>query len=303
MPTEFHLFSALPTKLRQQIWSLAIRPKEPGVHIFRVYGTSWDHQSPKAVHFSYSKDRFRELDCDELGLAVPLAQEAPANKPSAKSVSTYMIDAGLWTACHESMTMIRKAFPRPRSIECSKVRVPEPVRGYCISGSASLYFTINPAHDLLILRPDSTDLNLEGIGQDLSYRLSHIGIEYESDWGQQRFDERYDKGECPAFHQILTLFESCTWQGIYLVDYNLKRKANAPPYDGLCFYARDRRLIQVDMRGEDILNKWEYIEPARCIEKSSFAFALWLDAHYDRVRQNKSEALPTSVHLLGWDTY
>ncbi|KAG4258779.1 hypothetical protein FPRO04_12139 [Fusarium proliferatum] len=266
MPTEFHLFSALPTKLRQQIWSLAIRPKEPGVHIFRVYGTFWDHQSPKAVHFSYSKDRFRELNCDELGLAVPLAHEAPTNKPSAKSVSTYMIDAGLWTACHESMTMMRKAFPRPRSIECGKVRVPEPVMGYYISGSAPLYFTINPAHDLLILRPDSMGLNLEDIDQALSYRIS------------------------------------CTSQGIWLVDYNLKRKANAPPSDGLCFYARDRRLIQVDIWGDGLLKHWEYIEPVPNIERSSFAFALEPDVktqnpYHEAVRQEKSEAFPTSKYV------
>ncbi|KAI1045013.1 hypothetical protein LB505_013344 [Fusarium chuoi] len=303
MPTEFHLFSALPTELRHEIWSLAIRPKEPGVHVFRVYDNYWVRQSAEAVQFSYNKDRFRDRGCEELGLAVPLAHEGPANKPSATSVSTYMIDAGLWTACHESMTMMRKAFPRPRSIERGKVRTLEPVMGHYISGSAPLYLTINPAHDLLILRPDSTDLSLEGIDQDLSYRLSHIGIEYESDWGQQRFDEHHNQGECPAFSQISTLFERCTWQGIWLVDYNLKRKANAPPHDGLCFYARDRRLIQVDIWGDGLLNHWEYIEPVPDIEKSSFAFALELDAYYERVRQEKSEALPTSVHLLGWDTY
>ncbi|KAF5705128.1 hypothetical protein FGLOB1_8159 [Fusarium globosum] len=200
MPTEFHLFSALPTKLRQQIWSLAIRPKEPGVHIFRVY-----------------------------------------------------------------------AFPRPRSIECGQVRVPEPVMGYYISGSAPLYFT-NPAHDLLILRPDSLGLNLEDIDQALSYRIS------------------------------------CTSQGIWLVDYNLKRKANAPPSDGLCFHARDRRLIQVDIWGDGLLKHWEYIEPVPNIERSSFAFALEPDVktqnpYHEAVRQEKSEAFPTSVHLLGWDTY
>ncbi|KLP12561.1 uncharacterized protein LW94_10297 [Fusarium fujikuroi] len=308
MPTEFHLFSALPTKLRQQIWSLAIRPKEPGVHIFRVYGTSWDHQSPKAVQFSYSKDRFRELNCDELGLAVPLAHEAPANKPSAKSVSTYMIDAGLCIACHESMTMMRKAFTRPRSVECGKVRVPEPVMGYYISGSAPLYFTINPAHGLLILRPDSMSLNLEDIDQALSYRISYVGIEYESDWGPQLFEMHYNNGECPALNQISTLFQSCTSQGIWLVDYNLKGKANAPPSEGLCFYARDRRLIQVDIWGDGLLKHWEYIEPVPDIERSSFAFALGLDVrtqnpYHEAVRQEKSEAFPTSVHLLGWDTY
>ncbi|KAF4495331.1 hypothetical protein FAGAP_8536 [Fusarium agapanthi] len=307
MPTEFHLFSALPTELRQEIWNLAIRPKEPGVHIFQVYGTYWDHLTPEAIRFSHHKVRLRGRDRDELGLAVPLPHEGSAcvNKPSAKSVSTYMIDAGLWTACHESMTMMRKAFPRPRSIECGKVRVPKPVMGYYISGGAPFYFTINPAHDLLILRPNSTDFSLEDSDQALSYFISHIGIEYESDWGPQLYEENHNDGECLAFDQILTLFESWIPRLPWLVDYNLKRKASAPPYDGICFYAGDRRLIQVDIWDEDARNHWDCIEPVpdEDFEKSSFEFAIQLHAYYEVMRQEKSEALLSDVRLLGWDTY
>jgi hypothetical protein len=42
MPTGFHLFSALPTELRLEIWKLAIavRPKPAGVRIFRVFDAS-----------------------------------------------------------------------------------------------------------------------------------------------------------------------------------------------------------------------------------------------------------------------
>ncbi|KAF5986403.1 hypothetical protein FBULB1_2466 [Fusarium bulbicola] len=251
MATEFHLFSALPTELRQEIWNLAIRPKEPGVHIFRVYGNHWDHQAPEAVRLSYHEDQFRGW-----GLAVPLPHEdaACANKPSARSVSTYMIDMGLWTACRESMTMMRKAFPRPRSIKFGGLRIPEPVMCHYISGGAPLYSTIDTLEDLVILRSDSLGFQLEKNDCALSFHFWQIGIEYGSDWGSQLYEYNHHRGECLAFDELSNLSDHWNFQCQCLVDYNLKRKANAPPYDGLCFHAGNRRLIQVDFLDENDQN-------------------------------------------------
>ncbi|KAF5560025.1 hypothetical protein FNAPI_4424 [Fusarium napiforme] len=303
MATEFHLFSALPTELRHQIWNLAIRPKEPGVHVFRVYGDYWNHLAPEAVRFSYHKERFRGHDA--LGLAVPLPHEdsACADRPSAKSMSTYMIDMGLWTACHESMTMMRKAFPRPRSIKLGRYRFPEPVMCYYISGGAPLYFTINPVDDLLILRSGSSEFHLEKEEYALNFKVSQIGIEYESEWGPQLYEYNHDRGECLAFDELSNLFDAWHFSGLWLVDYNLKRKANAPPCEA-SFYAGDRRLIEVDFSNENDRNHWEYIEPVPDKdEKSSFAFAEQLHEYYKEMQERFEPVRQPSIYLLGWDNY
>ncbi|KAF5674279.1 hypothetical protein FCIRC_7817 [Fusarium circinatum] len=284
MATEFHLFSALPTELRHEIWNLAIHPKEPGVHIFRVYGNHWDHQAPEAVRFSYHTDRFPGW-----GLAVPLPHEdaACANKPSAKSVSTYMTDMGLWTACRESMAMMCKAFPRPRSIKFGRVCIPEPVMGYYISGGAPLYFTMNPLEDLLILRSDSSELYLEKNELALAFSSSQFGIEYEADWGRQLYEYNHDRGGCRVFDELSNLYDTWNFRCLLLVDYNLKRTADAPPYDDLCFNAGNRRLIRVDFLDEHDRNHWEYIEPVPDKDKkSSFAFAEQLHACFEEMQES-----------------
>ncbi|ENH75507.1 hypothetical protein FOC1_g10005481 [Fusarium oxysporum f. sp. cubense race 1] len=164
MPTEFSLFSGLPTELREEIWNLTIRPKYLGVHIFRVYNTNLDHENPpqEVIHFSRNKSCRRERH--ELDLAVPLAGKEleGTNDPSAKN-------------------------------------------------------------------------------------------------------------------------------------YNLKRKANTPPYRNGLFYAGDRKLIELDFLGEDSRNHWEYIEPVPDgdYEKSSFEFVEQLHAYYEEAREDGPEAFFT----------
>ncbi|KAH7240368.1 uncharacterized protein BKA55DRAFT_596931 [Fusarium redolens] len=232
MPTEFPLFSALPTELREDIWNLAIRPNYSGVHIFRVYGTFQDHQTlpQEAIHFSHNESPFRGRERDELGLAVPLPHKGldRANKPSAKSIST---------------SMMKKAFPTIKDTRHGKVYISKPVMGYYLSGGAPSYFTIKPMSDLFILRRDSLYFDLENIDQALSH-------------------------DCAAFHQIMDLCHNALWPCIWLVDYNLKRKANAPPYKSGCFYAGDRKLIVVDFLEEDSRDHWDYINATKRREKT-----------------------------------
>ncbi|KAF5716681.1 hypothetical protein FMUND_6208 [Fusarium mundagurra] len=199
---------------------------------------------------------------------------------------------------------MRKAFPRPRSIKFGKYRFPEPIMCYYISGGAPLYFTINPVEDLLILRSDNSEFHLEKDEYALSFHLSQIGIEYESDWGPQLYEYNHDRGECLAFDELSNPFDTWNFSCLWLVDYNLKRKANTPPCDGLCFYAGDRRLIQVDFLDENDRNHWEYIEPVPDKdEKSSFAFAEQLHAYYEEMQERHETVCQPSIGLLGWDSY
>ncbi|KAH7219918.1 hypothetical protein BKA60DRAFT_647354 [Fusarium oxysporum] len=235
MPTEFSLFSALPTELREEIWNLAIRPKRSGVHIFRVYSTYMDHEtSPEEViHFSANGASFYGHERCELSLAVPLPRKSldGANKDGARMTSSYMIDTGLWTACHESRSMMKKAFPTIKNTRHGKVYISKLVMCYYHSGGARFYFTMRPMSDLFILRPDSPYYHLYNVDDALGHKVLHVGIEYQSDWGPQFYDELQGDGECPAFDQIQGLqhnvFAPCIWR----VDHNLKRKANAPPHE------------------------------------------------------------------------
>ncbi|KAK2690730.1 hypothetical protein QWA68_010585 [Fusarium oxysporum] len=206
MPTKLSLFSGLPTELRKEIWNLTIRPKYLGVHIFRVYNTNMDHENPpqEVIHFSRNKSCRRERH--ELDLAVPLAGKEleGTNDPSAKSMSTYMIDTGLWNACHESKAMMIKAFPTIKNTRDSKDYL-KPEVGYYLSGGAPYYFTIKPMSDSFVLRPDSVYFDLEHIDPALSHGIWNVSIEYQSEWGQKNYDEGHNGGDCTAFQQIWQL--------------------------------------------------------------------------------------------------
>ncbi|KAF5244801.1 hypothetical protein FANTH_7625 [Fusarium anthophilum] len=198
---------------------------------------------------------------------------------------------------------MRKAFPRPRSIKFGRVCIPEPAMGYYISGGAPRYFTMNPLEDLLILRSDTSEFHLEKDECTLTFHVSQIGIEYEADWGQQLYVYNHDRGECLAFDELSNVFDTWNFHYLFLVDYNLKRKSNAPPHNGLCFNAGDRRLIKVDLLDKNDRNHWEYIEPVPDKdERSSFAFAKQLRAYYEEM-QDRHEVCTPSIGLLGWDKY
>ncbi|KAF6518048.1 hypothetical protein HZS61_002126 [Fusarium oxysporum f. sp. conglutinans] len=109
---------------------------------------------------------------------------------------------------------------------------------------------MRPMSDLFILRPDGPYYHLYNVDDALGHKVLHFGIEYQSDWGPQFYDELQGDGECPAFDQIQDLQHNVFAPCIWLVDYNLKRKANAPPHEGECFYADDRKLIAVDLLEE-----------------------------------------------------
>lgn len=191
MPTEFSLFSSLPTELREEIWNLAIRPKYLGVHIFRVYNTNLDHETPpqEVIHFSRNKCCRRERH--ELDLAVPLAGKEleGANDPSAKSMSAYMIDTGLWTACHESRVMVIKAFPTIKNTRDGKDYL-KPEVGYYLSGGAPYYFTIKPMSNPFVLRPDSVYFDLEQIDPALSHGIWKLSASNTSQNGDRKIMTR-----------------------------------------------------------------------------------------------------------------
>ncbi|KAF5592920.1 hypothetical protein FPCIR_5603 [Fusarium pseudocircinatum] len=240
MPTEFHLFSALPAELRQEIWdiAIAIRPKRRGVRVFRIFDAL---QEPSI--------RLKDIPGFHYGanfaLGLPLPEEdfVGVNGESISDISTHVYDPELWNTCYESRLMMKKAFV--------------PLKGYgygsmgCyLSGSAPLYVTITKRHhDLFIVRPDSLELAVDDIYYSFSDTDICLGIEYQEDWASQLYTKEQGRELC----QAAELLEDMGWTpeipGVFLVDYNLKLKADAssrrkrdPSWD---YYARDRRLVEV----------------------------------------------------------
>ncbi|VTT64960.1 unnamed protein product [Fusarium fujikuroi] len=89
--TTFTRFIELPRELRDQIWSLAIRDDHPGAHIFGQYVTG-----------SHGFQSWRGLSFDVAAPSWGRFFESLDENRSDENISTYLIDGGLWTACHES---------------------------------------------------------------------------------------------------------------------------------------------------------------------------------------------------------
>ncbi|KAH7240367.1 uncharacterized protein BKA55DRAFT_741373 [Fusarium redolens] len=312
MASAFHLFSALPTELRLQVWKDAIRPSRPGVQILRlrVPGSDDPVRPQDTIHFPRYPS-YRGLSRPNCCVAIPLWNKYLDGIDGGNdiNISTYPIDAGLWTACHESRLMMQKHFLQDPWHYPSWT-------GYYISGGAPLYITVRYNDDLVILQLDSLELKKWNDGtlgrlQD----LHDIGIEYRPEWGIDLYEEDEGGVEAPAFDKIWELGEylHCGTR-VWLIDHNLKRKVDAPLSDdkrnkefwttrNVSFYGADRKFSSTGLEkvGER-LTHWEYINPVADgdYRKSSLYFADQLQELYKELGE-WTDAPGLELGLLGWD--
>ena len=104
----FHHFRRLPVELRLLIWEFAVRPRGRGVHYFSIVDMR-----------KHSDNPLRQLavpdpaDEDEVTYAVsaPMVPSSPGGCSwTTRNCSVYLWDAGLWTACRESRSVLEKRF-------------------------------------------------------------------------------------------------------------------------------------------------------------------------------------------------
>ncbi|KAF5986402.1 hypothetical protein FBULB1_2465 [Fusarium bulbicola] len=301
MTTEFHLFSALPTELRQEIWSLAIsiRPRRSGVRVFRVFDPSQEpsiqpQDVPGFIHY-----------CSHpLALGTPLPDKdfVSVTGESINDISTQVHDPELWNTCQESRLMMKKAFVSLEAYGFDSM-------GYYLSGTAPFYVTLtDQGHSLFILRPDSLAFDLRRVYGAFSKTAWVFGLEYRPEWGSQLYAEEQGGEMCLAISQIAVLSGAMDVGCVYLVDYNLKLKADAPcrpkPGDLGCYYARDRELVEVHLDRENERDNWEYINPIPDgdYRKSSFRFAERMVADLEALGiEHQDWCYKTRIGLLGWD--
>ncbi|QGJ01141.1 hypothetical protein CEK26_002585 [Fusarium fujikuroi] len=109
----FERFSELPRELRDQIWSMAIRDDRPGVHIFGQYDET--KRCKTGGRFLRSGDMVSGT------WAEPSCRRYFGNLSEDRSdenISAYLIDGGLWTACHESRLIMDKRYEQSKRKHC-----------------------------------------------------------------------------------------------------------------------------------------------------------------------------------------
>ncbi|KAF5716682.1 hypothetical protein FMUND_6209 [Fusarium mundagurra] len=300
MATEFHLFSALPPELRQEIWdiAIAIRSKRPGVRVFRILDAL---QEPSVCledvpGFEYGAHF-------ALGIPLPDKDIVSVNGGSISDISTHIYHQALWNTCYESRLMMKKTFVPSKGYVYGSM-------GYYLSGSAPFYVTVTEqCHDLFILRPDSLEFRISDIYDSFSNTDIIFGIEYQEDWGSELYTEVQGGEICPAAELIKDIGSYMAPLAVFLVDYNLKLKADASrrrkPRDLYTrYYARDRRLVEVLFHEEREREQWEYINPIPHEEyhKSSFYFAKRICMAFEEmdISIHRGQYTPR-IGLLGWD--
>ncbi|KAF5244800.1 hypothetical protein FANTH_7624 [Fusarium anthophilum] len=310
MVSAFQLFSALPTELRLQIWKDAIRPRLPAAHFVRVRGSDVPDRPQNTILFKRDLRVDQQLSHSDCIAIQSWSRYLDGNDHGSDfDISAYLIDAGLWTACRESRLMMQESF-------LYREWHYGPWVGYHISGGAPLYITIR-SNDLVILQPDELSLGSfddETLGR--LHELEHIGIEYRPEWGMARYEEDEESEQAFGFADVLRFadvmrYAACVW----LIDHNLRRKVDAPPYvEGrttfrwvtrdVSFWAADRKFSSIDLenKNEDPLTHWEYINPVADgdYQKSSLHFADRMHKEY----VNKNIRMQTGgpqFGLLGWD--
>ncbi|KAM5347838.1 hypothetical protein ACJ41O_007662 [Fusarium nematophilum] len=312
MNRTFHQFGDLPLELRLQIWNLALRPTDPGAHVFRLFNCDKDHavkQSDEIVQidsFYYG----HRLASPRAGLprATAGAKETDRHSTTASwtedNPSAYLIDGGLWTACRESRLVMEshykskywddlrrqelRATDREGCRERREAMIPATAY-FSSQDSGSHHFTVFPHRDLFIFQPENLKtINWSMYTYDLAFGsparlfcgLQHIALEYDPEWGYQVERGGPPWNRIPIIEMLAeAAFDGYITDTMWFIDYSLKRKPTdegkqplKKGKEGRVFYAGDRRFVEVRDKGA-----WDYIQEAAdgtLFDSPSFIYAI-----------------------------
>ncbi|KAK2125140.1 hypothetical protein NOF04DRAFT_1348846 [Fusarium oxysporum II5] len=141
------------------------------------------------------------------------------------NISTYLTDAGLWTACHESRLTMQKHFLQDPWLS-------PPWTGYYISGGAPAYITIRYNDDLVILQLDSLEF------------------------------EKWDDETTVNLGTRVWLIDHNLRQKVDAPPCYEKRDGYFWELQNVSFYGADRKFSSTGLeKGGERLAHWEYINP------------------------------------------
>ncbi|KAH7152764.1 hypothetical protein EDB81DRAFT_945720 [Dactylonectria macrodidyma] len=281
MHDEFHRFLELPWELREDIWRLAIRPAYPGVHVFTIYNSRFDKdaslneiQDIVTTHEGYPKTRLAAPRWGSRAIGDTFNSREHTASWTCNNPSTYLIDAGLWTACKESRFIIERAFNSQswfsdfrsccddlhvlcegkelaREMACFKETDP----------SKRCYFTVFSKQDLFYLQPHDLETldwsgtfdcpNLDWLDWPGFRSMSHVAIDYDVTWAIELVNNDYLNTAMldTLAHMAVDAGTDGSVEFLWLIDYGMERVSKDPDEDldkVAVFRQGDRRFVDVD---------------------------------------------------------
>ncbi|QYS99676.1 hypothetical protein H0G86_006796 [Trichoderma simmonsii] len=296
MPSKFHQFANLPFELRLKIWNHALQPigpSRPRAHFFSVTNYEEDGDALKKLRVQCHLGSDCEINHGTTYcLAAPKFGDSHSwinNNPSA-----YLLDYGMWNACHESREVIEKHYKmnywtaKLRQGR-SSINDNQPM-GACVPfiyphSGGSCCFAIHPNRDLVCIQP----VNASTVG---FYRENPLFIEdfcmVDYMTGMRGFPNlalEYDPSWCDGLDEAMqpkVLFEEMSPRGLfvriivwmvknyyspnlkmlYLIDYNLKRDTPENSHAFMLskkrkvFSGIDRRFVEASPNSRCYSNTW-----------------------------------------------
>ncbi|WQF85449.1 Putative 2EXR domain-containing protein [Colletotrichum destructivum] len=285
MATTFHQFSSLPPEIRILIWECALRPSHPGVHFFSL-------ETKAIVTESVGRRRPSVVPRDtRYILAPPAFTTGPRRMWQDGNPSTYLVDAGLWSAQRESRHVVQKHLN-----QLLKPHSPGDARDATGPDQQQPGGTLRmlPHQDLICIQVGArqnvmTDKALSDLRTMLqrpspTAKFSttvHIAFEYDDSWaisGEGRLSLlRSEAGPKSCFlHLLNSIYLGKLSAELYLIDYRLKLKPGvlAPCLfraDGYEFRGVDRSRVE---GGDGASSIWGFVRALNQIA------ALWWMSTY-----------------------
>ncbi|KAJ0136837.1 hypothetical protein CTA2_2116 [Colletotrichum tanaceti] len=273
MATTFHNFSSLPPELRLLIWECALRPSHPGVHFFSL-------ETKAIVTESVARQRPSGGHRDtKYILAPPAFTTGPRRMWRDDNPSTYLVDAGLWSAQRESRDVVQRNLDR-----LLMRRSPGGARDAATGPSQQPGGTLRtlPHQDLICIQVGArqnvvTDRALSDLRTVLQRPSPtagpsapvHIAFEYDESWaigsgaGEVGLGGlRAEAGPRSCFlHLLHSIYLGKLSAELYLIDYRLKLRpgASAPCLfraDGYEFRRADSSCV---VGGEIASGVWSFV--------------------------------------------
>ncbi|KAI1268545.1 hypothetical protein F5Y18DRAFT_375831 [Xylariaceae sp. FL1019] len=270
----FHCFSALPLELRLEIWEACLHPFVPSAQFFSA---AYTDMPIKPQHLCVTNKHHR-------GLAAPRCQSTGELSWTKNNLSAYMLDHGLWTACHESRdVMLKHHKDRQRAqfkylLNDGTVEVPPSLpttlTGMFIENGKERCFSFNPTDDLLCFHLQKYEYryrvrktlgdgwhSIPFLHHEFGFSARHIALEFSS-WRTE------DRSEEPkVFEEYLDTFETMHFSAPYLpccpklwfIDYqtSLKPGERYTTEDRLVFRGFGCKLVEM----KDYDSCWHIADP------------------------------------------
>ncbi|KAH6973143.1 hypothetical protein BKA56DRAFT_676926 [Ilyonectria sp. MPI-CAGE-AT-0026] len=289
----FHSFCDLPFELREQIWTLALRPDRPSAHCFTIFDAQ-EADELSALQSYAMHHKFPEY-CD---LAAPRSNKSDIKTISwtVSNPSIYLTDSGMWTACKESRDVMEKRFDtrtwranRPKDSadyrwDFQDPRHDTPATGIFTSNGETQCFTVIPKRDLFCLQPynfntvawSSLTVSAQLFSYCHGFQLKHIAIEFDPkhDYHVPPFptapqpmpvEDYYIHGEFSK--EVTDCFEEAAFSvppdlRIWLIDPRLKRRPGVPFEEDKrhVFYNSSGRYVEIEDYDKAWYSTWDTIE-------------------------------------------